>query len=110
MPRPGEAARRAFRSLVPADADVSSRAMFGQLAGFVNGNMFMGLFGDRLFVRLSEGDRAVVLAQGGDDFTTRGYVMLREGWADRPDETQRWVAIALREGRALPPKPPRARS
>jgi TfoX/Sxy family transcriptional regulator of competence genes len=84
--------------------------MFGQLAGFVNGNMFMGLFGDRLFVRLSEEDRAAVLAQGGDDFTTRGHVMLPDGWADRPEEAERWVAVALREGRALPPKPARARS
>jgi TfoX/Sxy family transcriptional regulator of competence genes len=110
MPRASEAAMQAFRSLVPSEPDVNSRAMFGQLVAFVNGNMFMGLFGDRLFVRLSDEDRAVVLAQGGDDFTTRGYVMLPGGWADRPEEAKRWVAIALREGRSLPPKPARARS
>jgi len=31
--------------------------MFGNQAAFVNGDMFAGLFGDRLFVRLSDEDR-----------------------------------------------------
>jgi TfoX/Sxy family transcriptional regulator of competence genes len=99
MPRPSESARSAFRALVPADPDVTTRAMFGQLAAFVNGRMFMGLFGDRLYVRMAEADRARVLEQGGDDFTTKGYVMLPDGWIEQPEAHRRLVASALEIGR-----------
>lgn len=104
MPRPSETARNAFLALVPPDPDVSTRAMFGQLVAFLNGNMFMGLFGDRLFLLLSEADCARVLEQGGTDFTTKGYVMLSDGWIEHPLQAGRWVAAALEMGRALPPK------
>jgi len=104
MPRPSDSARGAFLALVPNDPAVTTRPMFGQVVAFVNGNMFMGLFGDRLFVRLSGDDRARVLEQGGADFTRKGYVMLPEGWTGRLDESRRWVAPALDAGRALPPR------
>jgi len=102
MPRPGEDARRAFLALVPVDPDVTSRPMFGQVCAFVNGTMFMGLFGDRLFVRMGDAERARVLARGGADFTSKGYVLVPEPWQDRPDEVRGWVASALELGRALP--------
>ena len=56
-PNPGEAAKDTFSTLVPSHAGVSTRQMFGNQAAFVNGDMFAGLFGDRLFVRLSDEDR-----------------------------------------------------
>ena len=104
MPRPSESARNGFLALVPPDPDVTTRAMFGQIVAFLNGNMFMGLFGDRLFVLLSEADRARVLEEGGADFTTKGYVMIPNGWIERPEQARPWVAAALEVGRALPPK------
>ena len=52
MPRPSPAALAAFQALVPEAAGVTTRPMFGNQAAFLNGNMFAGLFGDALFVRL----------------------------------------------------------
>jgi TfoX/Sxy family transcriptional regulator of competence genes len=105
MARPSESARSAFLALVPPDPDVTTRPMFGQLVAFLNGNMFMGLFGDRLFFRLSEADRARVLEQGGADFTTKGYVMIPDGWIEQPEHARGWAASALEVARALPPRP-----
>jgi TfoX/Sxy family transcriptional regulator of competence genes len=102
MPRPSDAARRTFLAMVPSDPDVRTRPMFGQMVAFVNGNMFMGLFGDGLFVRLSEADRALVRRQGGADFTRKGYVTLPDGWVERPEHARGWIAAALEAGRALP--------
>src|SRR5258706_16141888 len=106
MPRPGDDAKEAFRALVPAEPDVTTRPMFGNLAGFVNGNMFCGLFGDDLFVRIGEADRTTLLAGGGSDFEPMpgrrmtGYVMLAPGWRERPAEAARWISTALAATRA----------
>ena len=43
MPKPTESSKELFRSLLPEAPDVTERPMFGQLAGFVNGNRFMSL-------------------------------------------------------------------
>jgi len=45
IPKPSGADEERFKSLVPGDPRVEAKAMFGNLGAFVNGNMFMGLFG-----------------------------------------------------------------
>ena len=65
MPKPDEESRTYFEPVIPEDPRVQVRPMFGNVAGFVNGNMFMGLFGNDLFVRLSESDRAMLLQEEG---------------------------------------------
>ena len=45
IPKPSDDDRARFRSLVPEDTRVEVKPMFGNLGAFVNGNMFMGLFG-----------------------------------------------------------------
>jgi len=45
IPKPSDDDRARFRSLVPEDPRVEVKPMFGNLGAFVNGNMFMGLFG-----------------------------------------------------------------
>ena len=110
MPKPSEQAKAAFQKLVPPDPNVTTRPMFGNLAGFVNGNMFRGLFGDDLFVRVSEGDQAKVRKQGGRPFEVMpcramtGYVMVPAGWQKKPDATRTWIVTALLWSRALPAK------
>jgi hypothetical protein len=47
----------AFEAAMPG-APAMKRPMFGYPCGFVNGNMFMGLFADKMFVRLPEDSRA----------------------------------------------------
>jgi TfoX/Sxy family transcriptional regulator of competence genes len=54
-----------FDRVLPADAEVSRRSMFGYPVGFVHGLMFTGLFEESLFVRLPEPERTKMIAEGG---------------------------------------------
>ena len=40
MPKPSEQAKAAFTKLVPDEPPITLKPMFGNLAAFVNGNMF----------------------------------------------------------------------
>ena len=110
MPKPSEQAKAAFQKLVPPDPAVTTRPMFGNLSAFVNGNMFCGLFGEDLFVRVSEGDQAKIRKQGGRAFepmpgrAMTGYVVVPTGWQKKPDATRSWILVALTWSKALPPK------
>jgi TfoX/Sxy family transcriptional regulator of competence genes len=110
MPKPSEQAKAAFQKLVPPDPNVTTRPMFGNLAGFVNGNMFCGLFGEDLFVRVSDVDQAKVRKQGGRAFepmpgrAMTGYVVVPAGWQKKLDATQAWIVTALAWSRQLAPK------
>src|SRR5258708_10772549 len=110
MPKPSEQAKTAFQKLVPPVPAGTTRPMFGTLAGFVNGNMFCGLFGEDLFVRVSDGDQAKVRKQGGRAFepmpgrAMTGYVVVPVGWQKKPDATRAWIITALSWSRTLPAK------
>ena len=115
MPRSSSEAADAFRALVPHGEAVKVKPMFGHLAAFVNGNMFAGVFGDDLFVRAGNDDRAAILAAGGHDFEPmagrpmRGYVVLGAGWREDPETAERWLATALAATSTLPAKQPKAK-
>jgi TfoX/Sxy family transcriptional regulator of competence genes len=108
-PKSDEEARAAFRALVPDDERVSVRPMFGSVAAFVEGQMFMGLFANELFVRLDEQQRAELLASGGQVLEPmpgrpmREYVALPD-WQARPETVQPWATRALDYALSLPPK------
>lgn len=108
MPKPSEQAKAAFSGLVPDDPSVTLRPMFGNLAAFVNGNMFSGLFGEDLFVRLPDNEAAKV--KGGRPFepmpghAMSGYVMVPATWQKKPDSVRAWVDRALTLTRAMPAK------
>jgi TfoX/Sxy family transcriptional regulator of competence genes len=110
MPKPSEQAKTSFQKLVPPDPAVSTRPMFGNLSAFVNGNMFCGLFGEDLFVRVSDEDQAKIRKQGGKAFepmpgrAMTGYVVLPGGWQKKPDAVRTWIVTALSWSKALPPK------
>ena len=110
MPKPSEHAKAAFSKLVPDEPTVTMRPMFGNLAAFVNGNMFSGLFGEDLFVRLPDDQTAPIRKQGGRDFepvpghAMKGYVMVPANWSAKPATTKGWIASALAFTRAMPPK------
>src|SRR5713226_10106841 len=110
MPKPSEQAKAAFTKLVPAEPTVTMRPMFGNLAAFVNGNMFAGLFGEDLFVRLPDDKSAPIRKVGGRDFepmaghAMKGYVMVPNTWSSRPAATKTWIAASLAFARSLPPK------
>ena len=109
MPKPDEATREAFRDLLPADERVTVRPMFGNVAAFVNGNMFCGLFGADLFVRLAEGGRADAIAEGAGPFEPmpgrpmREYVTIT-GWRTDATGAAAWIQRALAYAEELPPK------
>ena len=84
--------------------------MFGYPAGFVNGNMFTGLFADKMFVRLPEDSRAELMGIGGTPFEPmpgrpmREYVVIPEKIIAKPAELKAWAGKALRYGASLPAK------
>jgi TfoX/Sxy family transcriptional regulator of competence genes len=107
IPRPTEAGKDRFRSAVPADARVEVKPMFGNLGAFVNGNMFAGLFGDEIGVKLGEADREALVAVGGGPYgpperPMGGYLSVP---ADQRPEV--WIGKALEHVATFPPKKPR---
>jgi TfoX/Sxy family transcriptional regulator of competence genes len=116
MPRADASSREFFDSVLPDDPNVLVRPMFGNLAGFVNGNMFTGIFGAGIFVRLSEADRAELLeVPGAAPFEPmagrpmKEYVVLPETWREEPQRARDWLARSLEWAAALPVKEPKPR-
>lgn len=104
LPRPSEDDRQRFRALVPDDPRVEVKPMFGQLAAFVNGNMFLGLFGSDVGVKLAADDLATLRSAGGGSFGPEERPMA--GFATVPPGSEpAWVAKALDHVASLPPKP-----
>ena len=112
MPKPSEDAKAAFSKLVPGGPTVTLRPMFGNLAAFVNGNMFAGLFGEDLFVRLPEDESVKVRKEGGRDFAPMagrpmtGYVTVPNTWRAKPAAAKVWIATALEVTGRMPAKVP----
>jgi TfoX/Sxy family transcriptional regulator of competence genes len=110
IPKPSEEDKAYFTSIVPGAPGVEVKPMFGNVAAFVNGNMFMGLFGPDFGVRLPEGDRDALLAiEGSGPFGPAGrpmkeYVSMPQAWRDDPVRTSEWVDRALGHTAAMPPK------
>jgi TfoX/Sxy family transcriptional regulator of competence genes len=116
VPRPSDDTKALFGSVIPDDPRVGVKPMFGNLGAFVNGNMFAGLFGDRVGVRvLDEPLRAEMAATDGagpfgpEERPMGGYVSAPVAWADQPERIAAWVARAFDEVAALPPKAPKSR-
>ena len=103
-----------FEEVFPGPPAVA-RKMFGFPAGFVNGNMFMGLHQADLIVRLPADQRAELLAQEGAHIfepmagrPMAEYVAVPPGMLVQPATLEPWVARALEYGASLPPKAPKA--
>ncbi len=95
---------------MPLDERVTVKPMFGNLGAFVNGNMFMGLFGSDVGVKLSATELEALRQAGGgpfgpDERPMGGYVTLPPGLSAA--EMGRWVAASLAYVAALPPKKPK---
>ena len=110
IPKATDEDKDSFRSVVPDAATVEVRPMFGNVAAFVNGKMFMGLFGPDVGLRLSAPDREELLGEdGAGPFGPEGrpmqeYVALPFAWRDDAESTERWVSRALDHTAGLPPK------
>ena len=113
MPKPTDADRERFTRLVPDAPGVEIKPMFGNLGGFVNGNMFMALFGADIGVKLPDDARHDLLVEpgagpfGAEDRPMGGYVTLPADWT--PRMAAKWIDQALTHAAALPPKAPNKR-
>jgi len=112
IPKPTEADRERFTSLVPEARGVEVKPMFGNLGAFVNGNMFMGLFGSDVVINLPEDDQQRLLAEPGagpfgpQERPMGGYVTIPADWpAGTADD---WIGKSLAYVAGLPPKKPKA--
>ena len=116
IPKATEADRDYFRSLLPADPAVEVKPMFGNLGAFVHGNMFAGLFGPDVGVRLAEEARAELAAiEGVGPFGPEGrpmggYLSLPAGWRAMPSTGAAWVNRAFAYAATLPAKEKKARA
>ena len=111
MPRPSEDAKAAFARVVPDEPAVTIKPMFGQMAAFVNGNMFCGIYGEELNLRLPPAEIEKVKKQGGRDFEPMpghkmgGYVVVPGDWRKKPPTAL--IKRALEETRKMPAKKPK---
>src|ERR1035437_10640576 len=93
IPKPSEEDKRFFRSLIPDGPAVEIKTMFGNLGAFVHGNMFAGLFGPAVGVRLDDAARAELAAIDGSgpfgpaERPMGGYTSLPEAWRATADVT-----------------------
>src|SRR5215467_14083949 len=111
IPKPTEADRERFTGLVPEAPHVEIKPMFGNLGAFVNGNMFMGLFGSDVGIKLPEDDQQRLLGEPGagpfgpQERPMAGYVAIPADW---PAGTARELnGQALGFGGGPPPKKPK---
>jgi len=111
IPRADENSKEFFRSILPDDPRITIRPMFGNISAFVNGNMFAGLFGNDLFVRVSEESRKELLEKNGASLLEpmkgkpmKDYVVIPKAWRNQPETMRLWVTRSLDWTSKLPPK------
>jgi len=111
IPKADNKLEELFKSILPDDPSITVRPMFGNLSAFVNGNMFSGIYGEDLFVRLSDGDRADLLKVKGASLfepmkgrPMKEYVCVPKAWLETPAMLKPWIIRSLEWSSALPPK------
>lgn len=115
IPKSAEQDKAFFRSLIPEHPGVEIKPMFGNLGAFVHGNMFAGLLGSSVGVRLDEADQAELAGvDGSEPFgppgrPMGGYRSLPGAWRAEPDLAAQWVERAFSYVSSMPPKAPKAR-
>jgi len=113
LPKASAEVVQRFEALLPDGPEVTRRLVFGSPAAFVRGNMFFGVFGESLFVRLPEEDRREAMRSDGalpfEPMKGRvmgGYVVLPGPVVENEGRAQAWVDRAHRWVATLPPKEP----
>ena len=114
MPKASEADKEHFRTVLPNHPEVVVKPMFGNLGAFVNGNMFAGLFGPTIGIKLSDEDREVLESSertvpfGPPERPMGGYTGLPEMWNEEGDgddaRARAWTEKAFAYVASLPPK------
>lgn len=104
-----------FDEVCPAAPGVERRKMFGYPAAFANGNMFAGLHGNNLVVRLPEEPLREFMAAGGAPFEPmpgrpmKGYAVAPESLLRDKRALASWLERCFEETAKLPPKQTKAK-
>ncbi len=99
-----------FRSVLPDEPDVDIKPMFGNIGAFVHGNMFAGLFGSAVGVRLSDTDQAELATMEGSgpfgpaERPMGGYRSLPQSYRTTPEAAADWVSRAFEHVKSMPAK------
>ena len=99
-----------FNQLIPDDAGIERRKMFGFPCAFLQGNMFAWIHQNHIALRLPEPLRKTLIAQqqaqpvDPSGKRMREYVMLDETLACRQAEADALVNKSLEYVASLPPK------
>lgn len=105
--KPTQSDKERYRSLLAELPDAEIKPMFGNLGAFVNGNMFAGLFGSTIGLRLSDADRGELrkssetLPFGPAERPMAGYMGLPI--QDPSDKIRLWTSRALAHVSTMPP-------
>lgn len=109
--KPSAALIAIYEAVAPPAPAAERRQMFGMPCCFAHGNMFMGLFGESMMLRLPEPERTALTAMpGGGPFepapgrVMREYVRVPPALLADPAELRPWVARALAYAQSLPAK------
>ena len=107
-----EAAAERVRAAVAQQEGISERRMFGGLCFMVNGNMFAGVMGNDLMLRVGAGRFDEALSQPHArpmDFAKRpmvGMVYVAPPGYETDSQLSEWLGLALAFALAMPSKQP----
>jgi TfoX/Sxy family transcriptional regulator of competence genes len=100
-----------FDELIASFPAAHKRTMFGYPVAFVAGQMCIGLFQDRMMMRLSEADRELLIREHGavrfepmPGRPMREYVEVPEKILRNPESIRDWASRSVRYASSLPPK------
>jgi TfoX/Sxy family transcriptional regulator of competence genes len=99
-----------IRALIGGRDEVLERRMFGGLAFLMNGHMACGVQGDRLVLRLGIEGATAALREPHTrpmDFTGKplaSMVYVEAAGLRQQADLRRWIGVALRFAKSLPPK------
>jgi TfoX/Sxy family transcriptional regulator of competence genes len=108
MPKHSDEDKARFRALVPDGPGVEVKPMFGSVGAFVNGNMFAGLFGTDIGVKLDDEAKAELEAIDGsgpfgpEERPMGGYLSMPGSFTE--EQARDWMERARQHVATFPPK------
>ena len=101
-----------FLSQKMKNVNCDYRKMFGYPAYFINGNMFAGIHGEKLFIRLSESEAEEIMNSHLNvtcfepmlGRTMNGYVVLPKSLYSDEGLFDKWLNKSVKYVSTLPPK------
>ena len=111
FPKPSPDLVALFEEALPDDPVIVRKKVFGSPSAVVNGNMFAGVRGTRLLLRLPPAEMEQLLALPGVErfeplpgMAMQNFALLPEALHADPDAVRDWLARAFAGALALPEK------